>query len=163
MCIYSTVRMTRAGGRFYKRMVFCRERLHLFIILAFCSPLLVPPGSSCRKCGEKSNAADQTGFLGNKTAGHKSRKGRRARRFRVFPRTSEIQARRRGKRGNLHHICPVKTGGSRYGCHPFVLYPARSRPTTSQCRVPGARRPTPRRSRRPSRSSRSHRGHASGR
>ena len=75
MCIYSTVRVTRAGDGFYKRTVFCRERLHLFIILAFCSPLLVPPDSSCRKCGKKSNAADQTGFLGNKTAGTRVEKG----------------------------------------------------------------------------------------
>lgn len=163
MCIYSTVRGLRLGRSFYKRTILCRERLHLFIILGFRTPFLVSMRRRFRKCGEKSNTADQTGFFGNKTAGHKSRKGRCARRFRVFPRTSEIQARRRGRRGNLYHICPTITGGSRHGYHPFVSYPAQGRPTTSWSRAPGARRPTPRRSRRLSRSSRSHRGRASGR
>ena len=66
-------------------------------------------------------------------------------------------------RGVYATYVQAKTGGSRYGHHPFVSYPAHSRPATSYCRVPGAQRPTPRRSHRPNRSSRSRRGHASGR
>lgn len=41
------------------------------------------------------------------------------------------QAHGRLQRDHLRNICSAKTGGSRYDYHPFVLYPARSRPTTS--------------------------------
>ena len=162
MCIYSTVRGLHAGGGFYKRTVTCGERLRLFIISGLYRPFFVPQDRRFRKCGEKLSFADQTDFFSNKTAGNESSKEQCARRLGVFPRTSEIRVRRRRQQAHLCNICPAKTGGSRHGCHPFVLYPARSRSATSH-RVPGAQRPTPRRSRRPSRSSRSHRGHASGR
>ena len=162
MCIYSTVRGLHAGGGFYKRTVFRGKRLHMFIISGLYRPFFVPQDRRFRKCGEKLSFADQTDFFSNKTAGNESSKEQCARRFGVFPRTSEIRVRRRRQQAHLRNICPVKTGGDRYGYHPFVSYLVHSRQATSH-RVPGAQRPTPRHSRRPSRSSRSHRGHASGR
>ena len=163
MCIYSTVRRLRAGGGFYKRTIFCGERIHLFIISGFRRAFSVPLRRRFRKCGEKSSFADQTGFFDNKTAGHKSPKERYARGHQVFPRTSEIRALRRRQQAYLRNACPTKTGGSRHGYHPFVLHLAQSRPTTSLCRGSGAWRPMPRPPRSPSHSSRSRRGRASGR
>ena len=75
-----------------------------------------------RECGEKLSSADQTDFFSNKTAGHKSVKEQCARRFGVFSRTSEIRVHERRRQGHLRNIYPVKTGGSRYDCHPFVSY-----------------------------------------
>ena len=61
------------------------ERLHLSINPELWRPFFVLQDRSFRKCGEKSSSADQTDFLSNKTAGHKSSKEQRARRFGVFP------------------------------------------------------------------------------
>ena len=98
------------------------ERPHLSINPELWRPFFILRDRGFRKCGEKLSPADQTDFFSNKTAGHKGAKEQCARRFGVFPRTSEIRVRERCRQGELRNIYPVKTGGSRYGCHPFFSY-----------------------------------------
>lgn len=101
------------------------ERLHISINPELWRPFFVLQDRSFRKCGEKSSSADQTDFFSNKTAGHKSSKEQCARKFGVFPRTSEIRVHERRRQGHLRNMYPVKKGRSRYGYHPFVSYLAR--------------------------------------
>lgn len=98
------------------------ERPHLSINPELWRPFFILRDRGFRKCGEKLSPADQTNYFSNKTAGHKGAKEQCARRFGVFPRTSEIRVRERCRQGQLRNMYPVKTDGSRYGCHPFFSY-----------------------------------------
>ena len=98
------------------------ERPHLSINPELWRPFLILRDRGFRKCGEKLSPADQTDFLATKPQVTRVQKSSVLGDSEFFPRTSDIRVRERCRQGQLRNMYPVKTGGSRYGCHPFFSY-----------------------------------------